>query len=72
MHTAVLLAPAVAGGLEDLQDAVGVCDGLALGDQLLSSVELEDDLLRCMACSFNGGGSRPLELCKSPGSSAPA
>jgi hypothetical protein len=36
LHTAVLQSPAVVGGLRHLDDAAGVGDGLALGEQLLS------------------------------------
>ena len=46
LHAAVLLAPAVIGGLRHLDDAADVGDGLALGDQLLGGFELADDLLR--------------------------
>jgi len=39
----------VIGGLRHLQCSADVDDGLALGDQLLSSFELADDLLGCVA-----------------------
>jgi hypothetical protein len=34
-------------------------DGLALGDQLLSGLELPDDLLGCVTGSFHGGVPGP-------------
>ena len=54
LHAAVLLLPAVVGRLGDLKGAADVGDGLALGDQLLSGLELADDLLSCVADSFHG------------------
>jgi hypothetical protein len=55
LHAAIELAPAVVGGLSDLQDAVDIGNGLALGDQLNSRFELADDLLGRVAGSFHGG-----------------
>jgi hypothetical protein len=43
------------GGLGDLQGSTNVDDGFALADQLLSVLELADDLLGCVAGSFHCG-----------------
>ena len=40
LHSAVLLFPAVVGGLGDLDGSANVGNGLALGDQLLSGFGL--------------------------------
>ena len=42
------------GRLGHLNGAADVGDGLALGDQLLSGLELADDLLSCAADAFHG------------------
>ena len=44
LHAAVELSPELVGGLGDLENSAGVCNGLALGKQLFSSFELADDL----------------------------
>ncbi len=44
----------------DLQGSTNVNDGLAMGDQLLSILELANDLLRCVAGSLNGGVPSPV------------
>jgi len=44
----------VVGRLPHLDDAADVDDGLALGDQLLSGLELADDLLRRVPGAFHG------------------
>ena len=54
LHTPVLLFPAVVGRLGDLNGAADVGDGLALGDQLISGLELADDLLGYVADAFHG------------------
>ena len=60
LHAAVLLLPAVVGRLGHLNGAADVSDGLALGDQLLSGLELADDLLGCVADAFHGGVPGPV------------
>ena len=68
LHAAVELSPAVVGGLRYLQYSAGVCDGLALGKQLVSRsllrrslrLELADDLLECVTGAFHGGVPGPV------------
>ena len=60
LHAAVLLLPAVVVRLGHLNGAADVGDGLALGDQLLSGLELADDLLGCVADAFHGGVPGPV------------
>ena len=58
------------GGLCHLDDAADVCDGLALGDQLLGGLELGDDLLGCLPGAFHGpvtGPVWPAEESQHPG-----
>jgi hypothetical protein len=50
----------VVGGLRDLQNSAGLCDGLALGNQLVSRFELADDLLGCVTGAFHGGVPGPV------------
>jgi hypothetical protein len=58
----------VVGGLRDLQISVGLCDGLVLGNQLVSlsllrrslRLELADDLLGCVTGAFHGGVPGPV------------
>ena len=53
---------AVVGGLRHVQNSAGVCDALALGNQLVSRsllrrsvrLELADDLLGCVTGAFHG------------------
>ena len=55
--------------LRHLDDAADLDDGLALGDQLLSGLELADDLLGCVANAFHGevpGPVWPVEDSHSP------
>jgi hypothetical protein len=54
-HAALELAPAVVRGLGRFQGSTEVGDGLALGDQLLSGLELPNDLLGCVEGSFHAG-----------------
>jgi hypothetical protein len=54
LHAPVLLPPAVIGRLRHFDHAADVGHGLALGDQLLGSLELADDLLRCVPGAFHG------------------
>ena len=54
LHAPVLLPPAVVRRLRHLDHAADLDDGLALGDQLLGSFELADDLLRCVPGAFHG------------------
>jgi hypothetical protein len=54
MHPAILLPPAVIRRLRHLDDTADLVDGLALGDQLLGSFELADDLLGCVPGAFHG------------------
>jgi hypothetical protein len=44
----------VIGRLRDLNGTANIGNGLALSDQLLSGLELADDLLGCVADSFHG------------------
>jgi hypothetical protein len=60
LHAAVELAPAVVGGLGDLQDAAEIGNALAIGDQLIIRFQLADDLLGCVAGSFHGGVPGPV------------
>ncbi len=68
LHADIQLTPAVVGGLRDLQNLAGLCDGLALGNQLVSysllrrslRLELADDLLGCVSGSFHGGVPGPV------------
>ena len=53
LHAAVLLPPTVIRRLRHLDDAADLDDGLALRDQLLSDLELADDLLGCVADAFH-------------------
>ena len=46
--------------LRRLDHATDVGDGLALGNQLLGSFELADDLLRCVHDVFHGGVPGPV------------
>lgn len=55
LHAALQLPPAVVGRLNDLKRTADINDGLALSKQLVSSLALEDDLLRCVANSLNSG-----------------
>ena len=48
------------GRLGDLDRPADVGDGFALGDQLLSRLELADDLLGCVADAFHGGIPGPV------------
>ena len=69
LHAAVLLPPTVIRRLRHLDDAADLDDGLALGDQLLSGLELADDLLGCVADAFHGevpGPVWPVEDSHSP------
>jgi len=54
LHPTVLLPSAVVGRLRHFDDTADVDDGLALGDQLLGSFELADDLLRRVPGAFHG------------------
>jgi hypothetical protein len=56
LHAAVLLPSAVVRWLRQLDQTVVVGERLALGDKILSSFELADDLLR----SVHGGVSEPV------------
>jgi hypothetical protein len=49
----VELAPAVIREFKELEGATDVGDGLALGDQLIAGLELEDDLPRDVTDSFH-------------------
>ena len=69
LHAPVLLFPAVVGRLGDLNGAADVGDGLALGDQLLSGLELADDLLGCVADAFHG--EVPIPVWPDEGSHSP-
>ena len=69
LHAAVLLPPTVIRRLRHLDDAADLDDGLDLGDQLLSGLELADDLLGCVADAFHGevpGPVWPVEDSHSP------
>jgi len=68
LHPTVLLS-AVVRWLRQVDQAVVVGDRLALGDKLLHSFELADDLLRCVHGAFHGGVSSP--VCPDKGSHSP-
>ena len=53
LHAPVLLFPAVVGRLGNLDSVTDVGDSLALSGQLLSDLELADDLFGCVADSFH-------------------
>ena len=48
------------GRLSDVNRPTDVGDSLALSDQLLSDLELADDLLGCVADAFHGEVSGPV------------
>ena len=60
LNPSVLLPSALVRWLRQVDQAVVVGDRLALGDKLLDSFELADDLLRCVHGAFHGGGSDPV------------
>jgi len=59
LHAALQLPPAVVGRLSDLQGTAYISNDLALRQQLLSGLELADDLLGCVAGSFHCGFPGP-------------
>jgi hypothetical protein len=60
LHSPVLQSPAVVGRLRHIDDVADVADGLALGDQLLCSFELADDLLGCVPGTIHDGDPDPV------------
>jgi len=60
LHSSVLLLAPVVGRLSDLDGATDIGNGHALSDQLLSGLELADDLLGCVGYSFHGGDPGPV------------
>jgi hypothetical protein len=60
MNATVMLTPTVVGRMGNLEGAADFSNRLVIGNELISRFELADDLLRCVAVSFQGGVPAPL------------
>ena len=60
LHPAILLPPAVVGRLRNLDDAAELDNGPALGDQLVSDLELGNDLFVRVPGPFRGEDTGPV------------
>lgn len=54
LHATLVLRPEVIGRLSNRDHPADVREGLALGDELLSELELADDLFGCVTNSIDG------------------